>query len=336
MHDTAGRAITATPSQTLIAPPAALDRPILSIAVPTYRRFDLLIETLDSVFALDFNFEVEVLVVDNDPTQYDLALQEMSRYAGQGFAYYKNDENVGMFGNWNQCLALAKGKFITILHDDDILLPEFATQMNALLSKNFLEEKIVAFTVGMMDLRPNRPAQEAARPGKLQSLVRGLFPNRPVVAKGKIDLFFANPFCGTLGIVMDREHAMALGGFDKEWYPIGDYEFWCRWACEVGAIPLINKPVGRYRMQENESLRPEVREKFVTGSTALRRRLVRDKAVPAWFSGLVGVTAAVQNRSIAMDWRTEYQPDPVFFRLIGARLWHKAVNIVCYFSRKLG
>lgn len=335
MHKNVPRFVATAPSQTLIAPDVQLDRPILSIAVPTYKRFDLLIETLGSIFSLEFDFPVEVLVVDNDPTQHDLAISEMFRYAHRDFTYYKNNENLGMFGNWNQCLALAKGKYITILHDDDILLPEFANQMNSLLSTRYLEEKIVAFSVGMMDLRPNRPTDGSSGPGKWLSLVRKLH-SKHQAEKGKAELFFANPFCGTLGIVMDRSVALSLGGFDKEWYPIGDYEFWCRWACQVSDIPLIEKQVGLYRMQQNESLRPDVREKFVTESSALRRRLIEDKFVPSWFKYIVGYTASVQNRSIAIDWRTEDEPDPVFFRSVSVRLWHKAVNLVCYFVRKMG
>jgi len=88
-------------------------------------------ETLNSVFALNFSFPVEILIVDNDPEQIDLALKEMAEFSGKEFTFYKNDQNLGMFGNWNQCLSLAKGKYITILHDDDILLKEFASQRSA-------------------------------------------------------------------------------------------------------------------------------------------------------------------------------------------------------------
>lgn len=99
---------------------------LLSITIPTFKRFSLLKETLRSVFENQFSFPVEVIIVDNDPENEEQALEEMSEFSINEFRYYKNTQNYGMFGNWNQCLTLARGKYITILHDDDLLKKNFA------------------------------------------------------------------------------------------------------------------------------------------------------------------------------------------------------------------
>lgn len=52
----------------------------------------------------------------------------LENYAGK-ITYYKNKRNLGLFGNLNQCLKLAKGKWVCILHDDDILLPNYLSTM---------------------------------------------------------------------------------------------------------------------------------------------------------------------------------------------------------------
>jgi glycosyltransferase involved in cell wall biosynthesis len=308
--------------------------PVLSIAIPTYKRFSLLKEALASVFALEFSIPVEILIVDNDPEKPELAMAEMEEFQGQNIAYYKNHENLGMFSNWNQCLSLAKGKYITLLHDDDVLLPEFARQINVLLKQGSLGHEIVSFSVDCWDLRADRPEEKNWSLSGLKKAFKKCLPGTIYEVKGVAELFFYNPFCGTLGIVMNRRKALSLQGFDKSWYPIADYEFWCRWVCLIGSIPFVRKPVGRYRIQQNESLRLDVRKGFVSGSTALRRRMIAQHGVPPWLNHMVGIVAWFQEKSINLEWRTHNEPDPIFFRWIGLRLWRKMVDWLCFFLRK--
>lgn len=105
-------------------------RPRLSIAIPTYRRFDLLAEALSSALAQRFEIPIEILIVDNDPDNDAVALDAMHVFMDQPVSYYKNDTNVGMVMNWNRCLELARGEYVTILHDDDLLEPGFAEEVN--------------------------------------------------------------------------------------------------------------------------------------------------------------------------------------------------------------
>ncbi|WP_145500740.1 glycosyltransferase family 2 protein, partial [Yersinia bercovieri] len=111
------------------------DDVLLTIAIPTYKRFELLKETLRSVFSLEFNIPIEVIVVDNDPDNSELVLSEMKEFEHCDFIYYKNIENYGMFGNWNQCLNLGRGKLITILHDDDLLCANFPYELERFLKE---------------------------------------------------------------------------------------------------------------------------------------------------------------------------------------------------------
>jgi glycosyltransferase involved in cell wall biosynthesis len=293
--------------------------PILSIAIPTYKRFDLLAETLESVFALHFDFPVEVLVVDNDPSDDARALQEIARFRDHQFVYYKNVENMGMFGNWNQGIGLARGKYVTILHDDDLLLPAFAAELNARLMQREAESiSILAFQVAILDQRENRPrlipkgrivdAQSLPAP-----LGRGGVKTR---IKGTRDFFFSNPFCGTLGVVMRRDVALSIGGFDPSWFPIADYEFWCRWVASIGKIPIVSETVGLYRMRQNESMVPQTRSAFVTKSRELRSRMILDGVIPGFFSLLLPVSARVQKLMIDRDWRAEGERNKRFSALI--------------------
>jgi glycosyltransferase involved in cell wall biosynthesis len=43
--------------------------------------------------------------------------------------YRKNDKNLGLGGNWNQCVAAARGQWLVIQGDDDRLLPTFCERL---------------------------------------------------------------------------------------------------------------------------------------------------------------------------------------------------------------
>ncbi len=131
------------------------DDVLLTIAIPTYKRFGLLKETLKSVFSLEFNIPVEVIVVDNDPEHPELVLSEMAEFERYDFIYYKNIENYGMFGNWNQCLNLGRGKLITILHDDDLLCANFPRELDRFLKEYSCHDDIplIGFGHYLLDQR---------------------------------------------------------------------------------------------------------------------------------------------------------------------------------------
>jgi glycosyltransferase involved in cell wall biosynthesis len=297
--------------------------PILSIAIPTFKRFDLLKETLNSVFALSFSVPVEILVVDNDPDNQEQAISAISQYSNDSFTYYKNTENLGMYGNWNQCLSLAKGKYITILHDDDLLLTEFAEQMNTLLQNGALPHDLIGFEISLLDQRENKPAVNARCRMSLTLLLRKLIPGKSfsVTEKGIESLFFSNIFAGTLGVVINRELALSIGGFNSRYYPIADYDFWCRWVAHYGNIYIFANKVGLYRLLQNDTLRMDVREGFITGSTMLRQALVDQHLVPWFFKHLIGITGLVQKKWVDISLSTKEDVAPSLLVMISLRFW---------------
>lgn len=93
----------------------------LTIAIPTYNRCSLLRQALDSVMHQKID-EVEILVSDNAST--DDTETMMKKYCERNkVRYFRNSENLGMDGNFLNCLQKANGEYIQFLSDDDILLP---------------------------------------------------------------------------------------------------------------------------------------------------------------------------------------------------------------------
>jgi len=93
----------------------------LTIAIPTYNRCKYLQETLDSILS-QITDEVDIVVSDNASTdETEQVIQKYTKYAF--IHYYRNSENLGMDGNFLNCLNKAKGEYIHLMSDDDIMLP---------------------------------------------------------------------------------------------------------------------------------------------------------------------------------------------------------------------
>lgn len=247
---------------------------LLTVAIPTYKRFDLLNECLKTLSQCEFTFPIEIIVVDNDPEDLSHAHELIERQNIADFRYYKNSENYGMFGNWNQCLNLARGKYVTLLHDDDVLNSAFSRAMNGLVSSGELQAKtLVGFNVGILDQRHS--SDQVRSNGLLQRFKAFARRTKTNVTRtiGLDDLLFSNVFQGTLGVVMLRDNAIIMGGFDETMYPISDYDFWVRWVTLFGDITIKPDVVGLYRIQKNESLRAEVIQGFINKNVEMRKRI---------------------------------------------------------------
>jgi glycosyltransferase involved in cell wall biosynthesis len=97
---------------------------LLTIAVPTYNRasyLDLCLSQITGQLKAHAG-EVELLVSDNCST--DTTSEVVHKYLSLGhpLTYLKNAENIGPDRNFEQCYRKAKGKYLLILGDDDVLL----------------------------------------------------------------------------------------------------------------------------------------------------------------------------------------------------------------------
>lgn len=106
--------------------------PLVTIAIPTYRRFDFLKEAVKSAFNQTYP-EIEILV-GQDPTPQGLDKSILSwcqSLAEQSprFRYQCNPRNFGLAGNWNTLADAAYGEYIVIIGDDDRLLPDFVQKL---------------------------------------------------------------------------------------------------------------------------------------------------------------------------------------------------------------
>lgn len=103
--------------------------PKVSIAIPSYNNEKYLRSCLESAVNQTLH-NIEVVLVDDCST--DSAYLIAQEY-GNAIRLYQNTTNLGECENTNRCLELCEGEYVTILHADDELLPEFAERLSSVL-----------------------------------------------------------------------------------------------------------------------------------------------------------------------------------------------------------
>jgi glycosyltransferase involved in cell wall biosynthesis len=99
--------------------------PTVSFVIPTYKNNEYLTSAIDSIIYQKKieSVSYEIVVISNN-TEIDFE-PFIAKYKDSPITFYKNEKNYGQVGNINQGAMLSKGRYISYLHDDDLLLPNY-------------------------------------------------------------------------------------------------------------------------------------------------------------------------------------------------------------------
>ncbi len=103
-------------------------KPLVTIAIPTLDRLHYLKESVASSLAQTYP-NVEVLIGDDGGTREIGGLCEAIADGEPRVRYQRNARRLGLAGNWNALADAARGEFISIIGDDDRLLPDFVSTL---------------------------------------------------------------------------------------------------------------------------------------------------------------------------------------------------------------
>ncbi|MDA9321671.1 glycosyltransferase [Gammaproteobacteria bacterium] len=102
-----------------------MDKPIITICIPTYNRSKSLENCLNSIAIASKNHfkQFEVCISDNGSTDKtrDVVKNVETLF---DIKYHRNETNLGIPRNFLKVVSMAKGEFIWLLGDDDMLLPD--------------------------------------------------------------------------------------------------------------------------------------------------------------------------------------------------------------------
>jgi glycosyltransferase involved in cell wall biosynthesis len=192
----------------------------ITIAVTVYSRRQFIKQAVAS--ALNQSVPVRVVVVEDcgpDPTLESFVKNEF----GSKIEYIRNPRRRGLFGNWNVCLALCRTEWITILHDDDYLAPNYTQAMVELAAEAPGETLYFGRTIVVKE-----GGEVAAAEQQDARIVAGRWVKRDLR-----DILF-EPFLFP-GHLFEVATAKRLGGFRESSYMAGDWEMWAKLMASGGA-----------------------------------------------------------------------------------------------------
>ncbi len=142
---------------------AATTEPLVSIVVPVYNGASHIRASLDSILAQGYP-RLEVIVMDDASTDGTPAV--LASY-GERIRVIRQPSTLGIYGNANDGIELARGEFIGVFHADDIYLPEMVERQVFYLAEHsevgavfcldaFVDSEGVEF--GRLRLPPDVPA----------------------------------------------------------------------------------------------------------------------------------------------------------------------------------
>lgn len=224
--------------------------PEVTIFIPTFKRADILKVALESALTQNYP-SFEVIVVDNDSSENTPTNSLMQEYCNKynNLCYYRNEQNLGMFGNWNRGFELARTKWLVMLHDDDILCEDYLKQVMACFKKN--QCGLVSVFSKFMEFEGTKMIEtdRCIRENKFKSIVSQL-------TKGKekqINIYdnYRSVTATPTACAFLREAVIEVGGFNENYFPIADIVFFNKITYYYSAM-ILPQFLAIRRIGENE------------------------------------------------------------------------------------
>ena len=234
--------------------------------IPTYNPKPFFEETLRSILAQDPGpGQMQIAVVDDGSTHGDPE-PIVRRLAGDRVTIFRNKKNLGLAGNWNACIRHAAGRWIHILHQDDVVLPGYYEAIRAGVEANA--------DVGMAFTRCVNFDEQGnwIHLSRLERPTAGIVPDwlERVAINNRIQ---CPAVCVRADVYRD------VGGFRDDLVYATDWEMWCRIAAKfaVWFDPQIRMS---YRVHEESET---ARLQALSLTAADERRAIRliSRVLPA-------------------------------------------------------
>lgn len=239
---------------------------LFTIAIPTYKRIDLLPYAINSALNQEGEVPYTIIIVDNNPEREDETEQFMSEYSNHPMiSYYKNNENIGMTGNWNRLYQLAKTKYVVMLHDDDLLYPDYLEKIHKTIIET--EAKYAAYFV--------TPTYWDMNTTDFSQLIR--ITKKIRIRKIPLKKFIEGNIVGNPTTCIDRDCLISVGMFSLESYPSIDYDMYVKLARQYQICQLENYPLSIYRISKNVSCKTETIISVALADLEIKREIISNK-----------------------------------------------------------
>lgn len=246
-------------------------QPLVSVCIPAYNNSATIANTIQSILGQTYQ-NIEVIIADDKSSDNTVEIVEAIAAENERVKLYRNEQNLGMVGNWNHCLALCKGEFIKLICADDMIEPT-AIEEEARAMQEHPTVNLVESDTRLVDIN-----------GKTTGAFKRYHKNGLVDGKkvARASLLLKNFFGAPVNNLMRRSALEKIGGFDSEFTYILDFDMWIRLACS-GDIYIIHKLLNSFciRHDSNTGVLLGEKQDVYVGE---HRRLVEKHAQTVHFS----------------------------------------------------
>ena len=213
--------------------------PLVSVCIPAYNNADYISETIDCILNQTYK-NIELVICDDHST--DKTVEVIQSYSDPRVKLFLNEKNLGMSGNWNNCLNHCTGEFIKLICADDMLTND-ALEKEVMALINHPSAVMSESDTQFRDLQGNTKGSYTRY--KKSGLVTG-----KVIARA--GLFSRNLFGAPLNNTFRRSVLEQVHGFDPSFKYILDYDFWVSVAC-LGDVYIIHEPLNYFRLRSDSN-----------------------------------------------------------------------------------
>lgn len=252
--------------------------PLLTVAIPAYKRRETLKETLCCLLNQKGFDDYEIVITDdevNDNPESTEVFATVKEINNPKIVLYHNEKNLGVVHNWNRCLFLSKSKYVCTLDDDDLVDSYYLSEMMGILQKHneidFLGAKWCYYNhekkEPIVQPKSEKTGVFSSFVGKVEKRINGKLT--------RIDYLLSYPHIAFLlsGAIIKKDVAIKMGGFNPDWYPSMDYGFICEGALFCNTY-VYNKLLCYSRLHENTSGKPDSVKRFCSSDYLIHDSLV--------------------------------------------------------------
>jgi len=239
-----------------------MNKPFVSICIPTYNGEKYLKECIDSCINQSFK-NYEIIICDDCSSDGTVKIIEEYLDKIPHLKLFKNDKNLGLVGNWNQCIQKANGEWIKFVFQDDYIssdcLEKFVQQINEtthlivskrnfILPKNASDDYVNYYT-------------NVVRTLENTTNFRGKLFSASLISKLAIENICLN-FIGEPSLIFFRKSVInEVNNFNPSLKQICDLEFTLRVACKYG-LTYLPEQLCAFRIHQNSTTSKNVDEKY--------------------------------------------------------------------------
>ena len=206
--------------------------PLISITIPAYKR-DLLWKAISSAIKQKTDIPYEIIIIDdNENEDTKEVISFLENYNCNKIRYYKNQKNIGLFGNWNRCIQLARGEYIVYLHGDDFLNE---TTIESLWDVHTKVSSKAAIIGRYASVDENNTVKYCYI--KKRSLLKSL-PYYKISNYGLLQ----GDLCNGCGSLLNVDCLKEIGGWNPRLYPLSDRALFLQYA-ELYGLYRVNEVV---------------------------------------------------------------------------------------------